>query len=47
MTDDELIEQLVASAPRPSRDQITRLALLLAGASGTGDDAEEDGACAA
>lgn len=30
VTDDELIEQLVASAPRPTREQVTKLVLLLA-----------------
>lgn len=31
MTDDERIERLVAAAPRPTREQVTKLALLLAG----------------
>lgn len=34
MTDEELIEQLVASAPRPTREQVTTLVLLLTGGSG-------------
>lgn len=31
MTDDERIELLVAAAPRPTREQVAKLALLLAG----------------
>jgi hypothetical protein len=49
MTEDERIEQLVAAAPRPTREQLTKLALLLTGdASQTGDDeAQRSGGCAA
>lgn len=31
MTEEERIKTLVAQAPRPTREQITKLALLLAG----------------
>jgi hypothetical protein len=47
MTDDELVEHLVASAPRPNREQVTKLALLLRGCADSTGSAEEGDGCAA
>lgn len=48
MTEDERIKRLVEAAPRPDRDMITKLALLLSGVCDRPDEqAEEPGECAA